>query len=496
MALGAAMARRRSAGHTEPDAEPGEDLVEIRSKIDWSAPTGTTEDGKRFWTVRCRSPFRFTVDAGATVTPRVAPTARAEGEEGESDEGTPSTMECVASSTSVDSYGTEMSKACLDAQRAQLASSTGVSLLPTHGSWFKTPEWDDEIGRSIDAKVEKGSVENGYDGKTGHLLRATFRMYDDVEDAQKLLKRVARKQPIGLSIGGWFTEIRIISNDDGEVERMIVEDVDLDHVAVTRRPSNPDCVGMSAMRSALGAAVTRSRAEIAARTPVVPVSDPAPTTPDPDPIVTVPVTSALDDAPPAGDATEQDPADVRSGASPVDSPPAGADPPETNMPTEAETQFLAALTLLTAQVAALEARTAPAAAPPAPAPAAPTLAPAPADEVVALRAKIAQLDETLQRVLSQPQRRGVQVTRGQMISAGPEGITMIDDLVTRAKAEGSPALAAAVGYFKLRIVDESRNACKAERADLENALTAVCIAAEADGLITDPRTTTSWTAWS
>jgi hypothetical protein len=66
------------------------------------------------------------------------------------------------------------------------------------------------------------------------------RLYPDHPLTAELLRRVDRGDKIGQSIGGWFTEIRLIADEDGEVGRVIVEEVELDHLAATRSPANPD----------------------------------------------------------------------------------------------------------------------------------------------------------------------------------------------------------------------------------------------------------------
>ena len=66
--------------------------------------------------------------------------------------------------------------------------------------------------------------------------------------SEKLMRRIGRGESIGQSIGGWFTQLQVVQNDDGEVERVIVQGVELDHLAITRSPANPDSVGIVNLR--------------------------------------------------------------------------------------------------------------------------------------------------------------------------------------------------------------------------------------------------------
>ena len=130
-------------------------------------------------------------------------------------------IEGIASSLSVDSHGTEMSMGALIGMARQMKK--GVPYLPSHDR----REWDDVMGKTFDAEVKEG------------LLRASVKLYD-IDMSDKLIDRVGKGQTIGWSIGGWFTDLTFVTNDDDQVERVIVEGVELDHLATTRRPSNPD----------------------------------------------------------------------------------------------------------------------------------------------------------------------------------------------------------------------------------------------------------------
>ena len=56
-------------------------------------------------------------------------------------------------------------------------------------------------------------------------------------------------------------EWQILQNEDGDVERVIVQGVDLDHLAVTRAPANPDANAITQLRTA----IERSAYEVRAK---------------------------------------------------------------------------------------------------------------------------------------------------------------------------------------------------------------------------------------
>jgi phage head maturation protease len=141
----------------------------------------------------------------------------------------------VASSTSKDWHGTEMSRSALSQMANQF--NKGVPYLPSHGE----DEWDEIIGRTIGAEVMPSKLAKNPEGGSGYDLRVTVQLYEDEEKANKLMKRLSRGELIGMSVGGWFTELDMIENKEtSEVEQVIVRGVELDHLATTRRPSNPD----------------------------------------------------------------------------------------------------------------------------------------------------------------------------------------------------------------------------------------------------------------
>ena len=137
----------------------------------------------------------------------------------------------------------------------------GIPLLPRHNNGFGRPvEWDEVLGRTIKADVERADVVGAAENlEAQYILRVTSQLYTDDSVATKLLERLDMGQQVGQSIGGWFLSVRVITNSDDEVERVIVDDVELDHLALTRAPANPDSNGLYTLRSRLQEMVTAER---------------------------------------------------------------------------------------------------------------------------------------------------------------------------------------------------------------------------------------------
>ena len=266
----------------------------------------TDEDGQRSVVLRDiphSEDTRFTIpgttkidgtvlrDVRAKVRAKNAERAEGEGTEGEAAgelEITARTVrgvvvQGIASSTSVDWYGTEMTLEALRSMETQFKN--GVPYLPSHRDGWNTPEWDKVIGVSIDAQIDRAQVENAaVDGEAQYVLTVDQQLYG-VDKAAELVNRLDGGQPIGQSIGGWFTEIQIIYSatetdywGDPEIERVLVLNVDLDHNAVTRNPANPDAMGIVVLRDRLSKAVRCTPQGIRMRTDAPQtrtVSDPA-----------------------------------------------------------------------------------------------------------------------------------------------------------------------------------------------------------------------------
>jgi hypothetical protein len=82
-----------------------------------------------------------------------------------------------------------------------------------------------------------------------YVLLLRSQLYADNKLSQELIKRLNRGEPIGQSIGGWFDQVRVMENSEGVIERVIVDQVTLDHVAITRAPANPDSDGLVHIRN-------------------------------------------------------------------------------------------------------------------------------------------------------------------------------------------------------------------------------------------------------
>ena len=145
-------------------------------------------------------------------------------------------MMATASSTGVDHHGTEMSIEALRSMAEQMKA--GVVYLPAHSK----AEWDDVMGRTIDAEVVEGMVlKGGASGgeEDGYHLRVTVGLYEDHEKTAQLVRAINRPPAaVGTSIGGWFTDVEFMVDDEDKVQRVIIKEVELDHLATTRRPSN------------------------------------------------------------------------------------------------------------------------------------------------------------------------------------------------------------------------------------------------------------------
>jgi len=225
----------------------------------------------------------------------------------------------TASSTSVDWYGTEMSRPCLDDMAVQFTE--GVEVFVGHGSWMEGLEWDKAIGITDAAEVRDAAVVNAADaGEPGAVcaVEMVFAFDGDtpaaIRDAIQLLRqRVQMGRKTGLSIGGWFRNVQYIVNEEGELERIIIHKVDLDHLATTRSPANPDCLDLAEVRSVLSSAVAAARAALQPAAPVEPAPEAA--LPDVRTVPPVEPTSSVLSTPSATPA-EPSPTETRSVAQP------------------------------------------------------------------------------------------------------------------------------------------------------------------------------------
>lgn len=422
----------------------------------------------------------------------------------------------VASSTSKDWYGTEMSLDALKTMAEQFNTAPGVPLLPTHGDWFSVPEWDSVIGCSVEAVIEKAKVVDPHDEKEqGYTLTVTSALLD-VPKAVELQGRLDARQLIGQSIGGWFTALSVLYNEEtDELERIIVLAVQLDHLAVTRMPANPDSLGLANLRSRVVAAlrsIPRPSGLPVSATRAAPnqtgVSRPAS------------ATSTLDtSASPGNDGP--DPAASRAASEELDMTPEQIAELVARTVTESVTAALSgalpnavraavtdAITPLKADVEALRTRMealekAPAnRAAPAPAPIAdPNGTPKPAatlsttgavsDRERALELEVAQLRSAVNVLAERPQRRGVHIDgRMPVITSGPGAADGIRSLATECRAQGRGTALAAVVERHVAVLAEEDGPASVKAGGsvtaLRQILRAGLMAAEVDGLISKP----------
>ena len=171
-------------------------------------------------------------------------------------------IEGIASSTSIDSHGTEMARSALQKMARQIKS--GIPILPSHASHNADGigEWDEVIGRTMASDIlPERNIKNAADkSEQQYLLKVRSVLYADEPKTQALLRRLERGEPIGQSIGGWFENVDVIENE-GSIQRVIVNDVTLDHIAITRAPSNPDSINLMTLsvRNALEDSVIKFR---------------------------------------------------------------------------------------------------------------------------------------------------------------------------------------------------------------------------------------------
>lgn len=218
------------------------DLVELLSQPDLTVAPG--EDGLRRCVVRCRVPFSF--QAAPPVRATRAPVEAQRAVDGSAPESLGSdgyeVIEGIASSTSVDYYGTRMTKPCLDDMARQFVE--GIDYMPRHHSWTSQVEWDGVIGRTFEAEVRRAQVQAPKEGEAAQeqwTLLTRTRVLTRKPIVQELLACIDEGRAPGQSIGGWFREFSVTYDEQGDVVYPIdVLAVDLDHLAAVRSPANPD----------------------------------------------------------------------------------------------------------------------------------------------------------------------------------------------------------------------------------------------------------------
>lgn len=198
------------------------------------------DNGRLSCQVRCRIPVQLSVGSSGALAVRSEKSEQSVNIDESRKKENQEIVVGIASSTSVDWHGTEMSLLALQGMVEQF--KRGVSHVPSHND----DEWDQMIGRTLDAEIEQRTVVNPHPGlksldENEYVLRVTSVVYTNTDKGKMLVERLGRGDTIGWSIGGWFTDMRVIYDEnDEEIERVIIDAVDLDHLAVTRKPSNPD----------------------------------------------------------------------------------------------------------------------------------------------------------------------------------------------------------------------------------------------------------------
>lgn len=420
-------------------------------------------------------------------------------------------VEGVASSTSKDWYGTEMALEALEGMAAQFKSDRGVPLLPSHGDFFSIPEWDSVIGRSIDAEIKRAEVVAPHDAaEPGYILTVRSALLD-VPKARELRDRIDARQEMGQSIGGWFTALSVVYNEEtDELERIIVLNVELDHLAVTRMPANPDSIGLANLRSRVTDAIRSIP-----RPPGAPVPE-ARSVNQPGVIAGGTLPNTLDTEggtgndssiraaePPApsqeSDMTPEQIAELvrRSVTESVTAAVQGAVPDIVRAATDAAKQAVQAeLAPVKAEIEALRNKTSAA---PAKTPEA-VVTPGGAvesDEARALKAEVEALRKTVTALADQPQRRGVHIEgRVPVVTSGPGADAAFRSLIGECRAKGHGTALAVVVERHIDTLSEVDGPAPLKGAgstrSLVNLLAAGLRAAEADGLINTTGAAGGW----
>jgi len=467
--------------------------------VDWTAPERVDEEGRSHFLVRCRVPFVFSCHGDSSFV-RMPGDDMDDAEETEEESVQRAAngdylVEGISSSTSVDWYGTEMSFAALEGMAAQMRQ--GVALVPTH--WES--EWDDVMGLSVEAVVERvRRVENAAEpGEQQFVLRVKSRASADHEKTKALVRALEQGVKIGQSIGGWFTEVRFVTDEYGDVERVIIEDVTLDHNALTRTPANPD----SWLENLRTAAEPALRARVAMRAEAA--AAPAPVVTEPEPamaarsVVTEPSAPAPTEEPAAAPVERETPKveavaetpepEQRSEPAPLpaEEPTPATDastpsvartstPEDTEMTPEQIAEIVnaavrSAVEPLQNEVEQLRTAQAPK-----------NTEPTAEEREAELRAQLAERDRQLLALAQKPQSRAVGRV---VIPTGPEAQDEVRAVFTR---EGRHAMAALLGdeHFRARNDGREWDDCtfeeqKTRRESAKSDLSTILRAAEADG---------------
>lgn len=127
-------------------------------------------------------------------------------------------FEGVASTTSVDTQKERTSDNCIKSMAAQ----TGLDLFPEHKRIAGT-----ELGATVEHEVNAGA------------LVVKGELFDDNPQAVRIYNRMAAGKSYGLSIGGKVKAAHWELAKTGERIR-VLDDIDLNHIAITDNPANTD----------------------------------------------------------------------------------------------------------------------------------------------------------------------------------------------------------------------------------------------------------------
>jgi phage head maturation protease len=123
----------------------------------------------------------------------------------------------VSSTTDLDKQQDVMAQSALDDMKKFVGQ---IPLTDSHSN-----ELENEIGRLVDARVENGQ------------FVTVFKMDEEDDHAMRLFNKIAKGSHAGFSVGG-----KILSTAPGLAKgvKRIIEHVELDHIALTKKPANPN----------------------------------------------------------------------------------------------------------------------------------------------------------------------------------------------------------------------------------------------------------------
>lgn len=143
-------------------------------------------------------------------------------------------VEMLASGTKIDAYDDRFSP---DAVRAMASDFIGKDFLPDHRA-----EWDEILGTIVDGRV---------DDQVQYFATAQLDPMG-AEAEQKvdaLFSMVQAGKRVGVSIAGWIKRVMFEEDEETGKEIRVIDSLDPDHIAVTRRPAYEDAMITGLVRS-------------------------------------------------------------------------------------------------------------------------------------------------------------------------------------------------------------------------------------------------------